>query len=97
MLIDSRTRSVEVFRRHPEGWVLQPVPDDGRLELLSLGFGCGLDAIYEDVALDGADRGQGPGGAGLASGPDADCPVRIPCRWLATRSFLRLDCKPFKV
>jgi Uma2 family endonuclease len=45
---------VEVFRRHPEGWVLQPVPDDGRLELLSLGFGRGLDAIYEDVALDGA-------------------------------------------
>ena len=58
MLIDSRTRSVEVFRRHPEGWVLQPVPDDGRLELLSLGFGCGLDAIYEDVALDGADSAK---------------------------------------
>jgi Uma2 family endonuclease len=55
VLIDSRTRSVEVFRRHPAGWVLQPVPDDGRLELLSLGFGCGLDAIYEDVALDGGD------------------------------------------
>jgi len=36
------------------GWVLQPVPYDGRLELLSLGFGRGLDAIYEDVALDGA-------------------------------------------
>jgi Uma2 family endonuclease len=54
VLIDSRSRSVEVFRRHPEGWVLQPVPDEGRLELLSLGFGCGLDAIYEDVALDGA-------------------------------------------
>jgi Uma2 family endonuclease len=55
VLIDSRTRSVEVFRRHAEGWVLQPVPEDGRLELLSLGFGCGLDAIYEDVALDGVD------------------------------------------
>ena len=58
VLIDSRTRSVEVFRRHSEGWVLQPVPDDGRLELLSLGFGCGLDAIYEDVALDGADSAK---------------------------------------
>ncbi len=55
VLIDSRARSVEVFRRHPEGWVLQAVPDEGRLELLSLGFGCGLEAIYEDVALDGAE------------------------------------------
>jgi Uma2 family endonuclease len=60
VLIDSRTRSVEVFRRHPEGWVLQPVPDEGRLELLSLGFGCGLDAIYEDVVLDGADQARAP-------------------------------------
>ena len=59
VLIDSRSRSVEVFRRHPEGWVLQPVPDEGRLELLSLGFGCGLDGIYEDVALDGADVAKG--------------------------------------
>ena len=59
VLIDSRSRSVEVFRRHPEGWVLQPVPDEGRLELLSLGFGCGLDAIYEDVAPDGADVAKG--------------------------------------
>jgi Uma2 family endonuclease len=59
VLIDSRSRSVEVFRRHPEGWVLHPVPDEGRLELLSLGFGCGLDAIYEDVAPDGADVAKG--------------------------------------
>jgi Uma2 family endonuclease len=51
VLIDSRVRSVEVFRRHPEGWVLQPVPEDGRLELLSLGFACGLDAVYEDVTF----------------------------------------------
>jgi Uma2 family endonuclease len=59
VLIDSRSRSVEVFRRHPEGWVLQPVPDEGRLELLSLGFDCGLDTIYEDVAPDGADVAKG--------------------------------------
>lgn len=51
VLIDSRARSVEVFRRHPEGWILQPVPADGRLELASVGFGCGVDAIYEDVAF----------------------------------------------
>lgn len=49
VLIDSRTRSVEVFRRHPEGWVLQPVPEDGRLQLHSLGFDCAMDSIYEDV------------------------------------------------
>ena len=49
VLIDSRTRSVEVFRRHPEGWILQPVPDDGRLTLATLGFECTVDALYEDV------------------------------------------------
>jgi Uma2 family endonuclease len=58
VLIDSRARSVEVFRRHPEGWILQPVPEDGRLELLSLGFDCGLDEIYEDVALATGDQGK---------------------------------------
>ncbi|WP_295454888.1 Uma2 family endonuclease [uncultured Thiodictyon sp.] len=51
VLVDSRTRSVEVFRRHPDGWILQPVPDDGRLALETLGFDCTLDAIYEDVRL----------------------------------------------
>jgi Uma2 family endonuclease len=49
VLIDSRARSVEVFRRHPEGWVLQPVPADGNLCLQTLGFECTLDAVYEDV------------------------------------------------
>jgi Uma2 family endonuclease len=49
VLIDSRSRAVEVFRRHPEGWILQPVPDDGRLRLATLGFECTVDAIYEDV------------------------------------------------
>ena len=49
VLIDSRTRSVEVFRRHPEGWILQPVPDDGWLRLATLGFECTVDALYEDV------------------------------------------------
>ena len=49
VLIDSRTRSVEVFRRHPEGWILQPVPDDGRVRLETLGFECPVDALYEDV------------------------------------------------
>jgi len=49
VLLDSRTRCVEVFRRHRDGWLLHPVPDDGRLDLATLGFDCTLDAIYEDV------------------------------------------------
>jgi Uma2 family endonuclease len=62
VLIDSRTRSVEVFRRHPQGWILQPVPQDGRLELASLGFGCGMDALYEDVDFArSAGEGVSPG------------------------------------
>jgi hypothetical protein len=31
------------------GWILQPVPAQGRLHLLSLGFGCSLEDIFEDV------------------------------------------------
>jgi Uma2 family endonuclease len=51
VLIDPRTRSVEVFRRHAEGWLLEPVPADGRLCLRTLGFECSLDAVYEDVTF----------------------------------------------
>jgi len=59
VLIDSRIRCVEVFRRHPDGWMLDPVPDDGRLTLATLGFECTLDAIYEDVRLAPAAGAQG--------------------------------------
>ena len=51
VLIDSRSRSCEVFRRRPEGWLLDPVPEDGRLVLHSIGFECSLDAMYEDVVF----------------------------------------------
>lgn len=64
VLIDSRRRSVEAFRRHPDGWILQPVPEDGRLALASLGFECSMDAIYEDVrfaAPAGEEAGESPG------------------------------------
>jgi Uma2 family endonuclease len=64
VLIDSRSRSVEVFRRHPEGWILQPVPDDGRLELMTLGFGCTLDAVYEDVRFVSHSDEETPEGSG---------------------------------
>ena len=49
VLIDSRSRACEIFRRRPEGWLLDPVPEDGRLALHSIGFECPLDALYEDV------------------------------------------------
>lgn len=51
VLIDSRKRSVEVFRRQAGGWMLEPVPADGRLCLHTLGFECSLDAVYEDVVF----------------------------------------------
>jgi Uma2 family endonuclease len=51
VLVDSRSRSCEVFRRRPEGWLLDPVPEGGRLVLQSIGFECPLDALYEDVAF----------------------------------------------
>ncbi len=49
LLIDSRRRALEVFRRQPDGWLLTPVAPDGWLELNSLGFRCAVDALYEDV------------------------------------------------
>ena len=51
LLIDSRRRAVEVFRRQPGGWLLAPVAPDGWLELHSLGFRCAVDALYEDVVF----------------------------------------------
>lgn len=51
VLVDSRSRACEVFRRRPEGWLLDPVPADGRLVLQSIGFECSLDAVYEDVVF----------------------------------------------
>ena len=51
LLIDSRRRAVEVFRRQPDGWLLAPVAPDGWLELHSLGFRCAVDALYEDVVF----------------------------------------------
>jgi Uma2 family endonuclease len=49
--IDSRRRAVEVFRRCEQGWIFQPVPEDGQLELETLAFACQVDALYEDVRL----------------------------------------------
>lgn len=51
LLIDSRRRAVEVFRRQPDGWLLAPVAPDGQLELACIGFRCAVDALYEDVVF----------------------------------------------
>jgi len=51
LLIDSRRRAVEVFRRQSDGWLLASAPSDGWLELKSLGFHCAIDALYEDVVF----------------------------------------------
>jgi Uma2 family endonuclease len=51
VLIDSHRRACEIFRRHPDGWLLDPVAEDGRLVLHSIGFDCPLDALYEDVVF----------------------------------------------
>lgn len=52
VLIDSRRRVIDVFRRHAKGWMLQPLAEDDRLELPTLDFGCTMDEIYEDVTLE---------------------------------------------
>jgi Uma2 family endonuclease len=49
VLIDSRARSVEVFRRHPEGWILHPLSEGEPLRIDSLDFECDQNAVYEDV------------------------------------------------
>jgi len=52
VLIDSRRLVIDVFRRHADGWLLQPVAENGRLQLQALDFECTMDAIYEDVTLE---------------------------------------------
>ena len=61
VLIDSRAPAVEVFRRHPEGWMLQSVPANGPLRLHTLGFACALEAVYEDVHFPPAPAEQSEG------------------------------------
>lgn len=52
VLIDSRRRAIEVFRRHADGWLLQPAAEDGPFELRTLDFGCAMGEVYEDVNLE---------------------------------------------
>lgn len=48
-LIGPRRRSVEVFTRRDDGWLLRAVAAQGQLVIASLDFACDLDAVYEDV------------------------------------------------
>ncbi len=52
VLVDPEGPSVECFRRNGEGrWVLYPYGPGEAVELASVGFSCGMDAVYEDVEL----------------------------------------------
>jgi Uma2 family endonuclease len=52
VLIDSRRRAIEVFSRHADGWLLQPVTEAGPLKLQTVDFACTMDEVYEDVTLE---------------------------------------------
>ena len=51
LLMDSRRRAGEVFRRQPDGWLLAPVAPDGHRDLVCIVFRCAVDALYEDVVF----------------------------------------------
>lgn len=63
VLIDSKTRRVEIFRRHTEGlWIYQSYSDgnnDGdRFQLRSIDYTGTFDTLYEDVSFpDESSRG----------------------------------------
>jgi Uma2 family endonuclease len=50
LLIDPDRRSVECFRKGPDGhWVLYPYGPGDEVELASLDFRCRIEEVYEDV------------------------------------------------
>jgi hypothetical protein len=51
-MVKRRSRSIEVFRRCDQGWLLCPVASDAPLVLESLEFSCDQDAVYQDVVFD---------------------------------------------
>ncbi|WP_017302251.1 Uma2 family endonuclease [Nodosilinea nodulosa] len=51
VLVGSKTKTVDVFRRYNEGtWTFIPYSEGNDLELISLEITVPVDAIYEDVA-----------------------------------------------
>ena len=59
VLIDSRSRSIEVFRRRDQGWLLCPLVPEAPLMLESLEFSCEQDAVYEDVIFNSRETDDG--------------------------------------
>jgi hypothetical protein len=73
VLIDPRRRSLEVFSRREDRWLLRAVPEDGRLRIAALDFHCDIDSVYEDVVFE-PETGSGPddrGRDGVPSAPGA--------------------------
>ena len=50
LICEVLSESTEAFDQ-PGGWLLAPVAPDGQLELISLGFRCAVDDLYEDVVF----------------------------------------------
>jgi Uma2 family endonuclease len=52
VLVGSETKTIEVFRRNPQGeWLFIPYNESDEVELISLGLTVAIAAIYEEVVL----------------------------------------------
>jgi Uma2 family endonuclease len=57
VLVGSETKTVEVFRRDPNGtWMFIPYSEGDEIVLTSVGLTISMDAIYEDVVLAPPDQ-----------------------------------------
>jgi Uma2 family endonuclease len=53
VLVSQTRKSVECFRRNPEGqWVLYPYGGDDKIHLASIDFWCAIADVYEDVTFE---------------------------------------------
>ena len=69
VLVSTRERLIEVFRRSAEGaWLRTEARTHGSLRLESIDCGLGVDAIYEGVDVDRANTYGAPFGQRSASG-----------------------------
>lgn len=71
VLVGSETKTIEVFRRDPNGaWVFIPYGEGDEIELTSVSLTVSMDAIYEDVMLaqpqdqDNGERSETSAGSG---------------------------------
>lgn len=57
LLINTKHQRVEIFSRHPQGWILQTYAE-GSFPLQSLDLSIPLADLYEDVDIGGPPRRQ---------------------------------------